>query len=248
MQDIISQIRDFEKKHPQFAVAYGGDGTVLECVEKTHGKKVIFPFRNYALCKKHEHCLEDFLAGKDGPVLKQTQCFLLKYDLKTENAVSKSSDTGIAEVVLKSANATEALRFNVHINGKLALMNVIADGVVIASRYGSTGYFKSLTRTMFTSDALGVAFIAPSQNVSNLVLDCTSRVRLELLRDADVNICVDKMQQSLKLSKSDSMQVVQLQEAVAMFGLDEFHCYECRKLRHSVVEAGVDLQDQYLIG
>lgn len=247
MDEIFSKIREFEKSHPQFAIAYGGDGTVLDCVEKTCGKKAIFPFRNYALCKKHEHCLEDFLAGKDGPDLKQTQCFFMKYELQLKNAIEKIFDRGIAEVVLKSANATEALRFNVHINSKLALMNVIADGVVIASRYGSTGYFKSLTRTMFTTDALGVAFIAPSQNVSNLVLDCTSKVRLELLRDADVSICVDKKQQQLKMSKGDSMQVVQIPESVALFGLEEFHCYECRKLRHSIVEAGVDLQDQYLI-
>lgn len=163
MHDIKSQIALFEKQHPHYAVAYGGDGTVLECVEKNGGKKAVFPFRNYALCSKHSHRLEDFLSGKDGQCsLKQTQCFYMQYSLDTCAKDCKTSDRGIAEVVMKSANATEAMRFNVHVNDKLALVNVVADGIVIASRYGSTGYFKSLTRTMFTSDSIGVAFIAPS--------------------------------------------------------------------------------------
>lgn len=45
------------------------------------------------------------------------------------------------------------------------------------------------------------------------------------------------------MSKDDLMHVEQIPDAVSLFGLDEFHCYECRKLRHSVVEAGVSLQD-----
>lgn len=66
MNDLHDEIRRFEQRFPQYAIAYGGDGTVLECIEKTAGRKAVFPFRNYALCSKHMHRLEDFLSGKDG--------------------------------------------------------------------------------------------------------------------------------------------------------------------------------------
>lgn len=176
-----------------------------------------------------------------------TQCQYVQYQVNAHAGINMQSDKGIAEFMMKSSNATEALRFNVHVNGRLVLMNVIADGVVVATRYGSTGYFKSISRTMFTSDSLGVAFIAPSQNVSNIVLDNTSKVLVELLRDADVLVCIDKKQHQLKMSSGDTIEVMQLEDSVALFGLEEFHCYECRKLRHSVVEAGARLQDQYLV-
>lgn len=247
MNDILQKIADFEKKHANIRISYGGDGTVLSIVERIKTRQSIIPFRNYGLCNKHSSRLDDFLNGKENQSdLKLTRCPFIEYKI-TSSSEDVNTDRGIAEVVFKQANMTEALRFNVYVNGKTYLSNVIADGALICTRYASTGYFKSITRMIFSSDSLGIGFIAPTQGISNLIVKDSDVLRFEFLRDALVNICVDKKQCQHNFVKGESIEVRQLPDAISIFGLAEFHCYECRKNRHSIVEAGVPIQDQYMI-
>jgi NAD kinase len=48
----------------------------------------------------------------------------------------------MSEIVIKSYNITQAIRFNLFINDNLYAQNVIADGVIFSTCLGSTGYFK----------------------------------------------------------------------------------------------------------
>lgn len=66
MFDYREAIAQFEREHKNIAIAYGGDGEVLNVVQRTEGKKAIIPFRNYGLCEKHLLRLDDFLSGKEG--------------------------------------------------------------------------------------------------------------------------------------------------------------------------------------
>ena len=246
MKDYRQQIADFEKAHKNITIAFGGDGEVLNAVKRTEGKKAIIPFRNYGLCEKHESRLDDFLAGKEGQKdLKLQRCPFIEWNLHRSDKLL--SNRGIAEIVFKNADITKALRFNVYVNGNLYLKNVICDAGLVSTRYGSTGYFKSASRCIFSLDGIGVAFVAPTQGISNLVLSNTSRIEFEFVRDAKIVISADTTTETTEVEAGNKLEVRELPDAVSIFGLSEFHCYSCRKKRHSAVEAGVSLQDQYVI-
>ena len=57
------KIAEYEKKTKNIAIAYGGDGTILDVVRQTKGDKAIIPIRNYGICKKHANYLMSILDG-----------------------------------------------------------------------------------------------------------------------------------------------------------------------------------------
>ena len=61
--DEAELIRQFEEQHKDIAIAYGGDGTMLNKVAEVWKKKSIIPVRNYARCSKHAHLLEEICTG-----------------------------------------------------------------------------------------------------------------------------------------------------------------------------------------
>ena len=239
--DYSKAIANYEKQH-KIAIAYGGDGTVLDVVRKTNGKKSIIPIRNYGLCEEHQGMLQKILDGTYDKDLKLTLCPFIRYDF----ANGTSSEKGIAEVTVKNIDPTSALRFNLHVNKKCYMKNVIADGVVFSTSYGSTGYFKSVARCIFNIDAIGVAFIAPTQGVNNLILDCAQAIDLEFVRSADIVVTADKYKDKIHVSPYDRISIERMSEQVSIFGLEEFHCQQCRALRHSSYENGQEIQDMYV--
>ena len=244
VQNLLQQkIAEYEKKTKNIAIAYGGDGTILDVVSQTKGDKAIIPIRNYGLCKKHADYLMSILDGTSDEKLKLTLCPFIEYDFC--NGTSKNR--GIAEVVVKNVDPTCALRFNLYVGDKAYMKNVVADGIIMSTAYGSTGYFKSVARCIFNMDAIGIAFIAPTQGINNIVLDSTSRIKVEFIRSADVIVTADKFKDKLIVKANDFIEVERVPEQVSIFGLDEFHCQECRTLRHSIVEDGVAVQDQYAV-
>ena len=217
------QIAAFEKE-TRMIVAYGGDGTLLEKAKTS--KRPIIPIRNYARCPKHADLLNEILHGLKEMQLKQSRHCFLQY------TAGDATDKGIAELTVKSADPTSALRFNVKINGTIYLENCIADGIIYASELGSHGYWKSITRTIFRGqESVGLGFIAPTYGINNIVLRNTDKVDIEFTRDMPLCFTADKSKQTLSGIKHIAFE--QLVDCVTLFGYDIFCCYECRKLRNS---------------
>ena len=241
-KDLERQIAEYEAKHQNIKIAYGGDGTVLAYVKK-FPKAAIFPFRNYGLCEKHQDRLQKFLDGSENQKdLKQTLCPYLEVD------VNGQVDRGIAEIVVKSYDISTALRFDLFINDKLYMKNVIADGMIVSTKYGSTGYFKSLSRCIFNCEGLGIAFIAPSQGISNLVIDRTSKIKMIFKRDGVISFSADKtVYPQFYVKENEAVKIEEFGGNASIFGLEDFHCQACRTKRHSIYEFGEPIQDQYAL-
>ena len=244
VQNLLQQkIAEYEKKTKNVTIAYGGDGTILDVVRQTKGDKAVIPIRNYGLCKKHSDYLMSILDGTSDEKLKLTLCQFIEYNF----SVAAAKDRGIAEIVVKNIDPTCALRFNLYVGEKAYMKNVVADGIIMSTAYGSTGYFKSVARCIFNMDAIGIAFIAPTQGINNVIVDSTKKIRVEFIRSADIIVTADKAKTTLAVKANDSIDIERVPEQVSIFGLDEFHCQECRTLRHSIIEDGVAVQDQYAV-
>ena len=240
-------IDNFEAKHKDIAIAYGGDGTLLKVADAVGLKKGIIPIRNYARCKEHANLLEDVCLGKETTKelkagLKYTKAPFLEARLIAEGEDSDKTYQGIAEIVLKSFDPTEALRFSVIVNNKTYMKQCIADGVIFASKLGSHGYFKSVTRMLFTDDnAVGLGFIAPTYGICNLVLKMTDNVKIVLERGTTVSLAYDKNFETIALKSGAEIEFSQSCEGVALYGYDIFCCQECRNLRNSTT-----INDKYI--
>lgn len=236
-------IDKFNAENKNWTIAYGGDGTLLKVVEKFGAKKSIIPIRDYARCEKHASLLEDICLGKDTqPHLKHSKAPFLEARIFSPSEDPDETYSGIAEIVLKSYDPTEALRFSVVINNQTYMKQCIADGLIFASKLGSHGYFKSVTRMLFTDDdSVGLGFIAPTYGICNLILKQTDKVCIQLERGTKVSLAYDKNWETIDLPTGAIIDLCQSCEGVSLFGYDIFCCQECRNLRNSTL-----INDKYI--
>ena len=237
-------IDKLQKLHSNVLIAYGGDGTLAsKWREAFDAKKAIWPIRNYGMCQKHEELLKALVEDNELKLkdVKFNQTLHQLAEVHYPFEVDGNKKLALNEIQVKSNDITEALRFDVYVNGKKYYDNVIADGAVFAAPNGATGYWKSVTRTIFR-DGCGLAFIAPTVGISNLVLKPTDLVKLVLVRDASVALSYDKIKVISDVSKGTEIDMNLSVENLAIIGYEQFMCYDCRKNRNSTI-----LQDQYIV-
>lgn len=237
-KDLIDRFNASDaNKH--MVIAYGGDGELLKVVSEVGDSKGIIPIRNYGRCSRHEKILEEIVDWKEDTkrALKYSKHHFIDYALNGQSKIFENQAKGpIAEIVFKCANPTEALRFTVYVNGKQYMKQCIADGVICATSLGSHGYFKSVTRTIFTdNEAIGLGFIAPTYGLCNLVLKDLDAIKIVLERDANVLVTGDKCFKEVNCCKGSELDLQLSVDGIALYGYDIFCCPECRKLRNSTI-------------
>jgi len=220
-------LRAFAEAHPGIELSYGGDGEILNVWRRASLKgKPICPVRNYGRCARHA----DPFKSVDLDKVRGERVVVCELLPKGPGPSFKCD--ALSEVQVKAADVTSALRMDVYVDGTKFCGNVIADGVICSSPFGATGYFSSVARTLFTS-GIGFAFVAPTVGVSNLVLPFGHKVEVRPLRRAEAVVAADKETRRAVIEPGDSLLFYADPHRRAEFvGLEEFHCPECRRLRH----------------
>ena len=239
-------IAKFEAANKNVAVLYGGDGTLVGEWRKYRvrkGGKCLLPVRNYGLCQKHiEFYTKFFNASEDSEEdlsLKQFLFPVLRGEFK-DRGLDNYLDA-LAELTVVNADQTAALRFNIKVNDKPIVENVIANGVIFATKLGSTGYFKSVARPIFTQ-GIGIGFIAPTYSVPNIIVGSADKIQFELVRRAKLVVTADKLKQEVEAEVGWTLEAVDACDNVSVLGYDHFMCPECRKNRNSTL-----VNDNYCI-
>lgn len=146
-------IDKFLARTKDIAVLYGGDGTLVGEWRKFRtrkGGKCLLPVRNYGLCQKHLEFYTKFFTTKDEDPgedisIKQFLFPVLRGEFK-DKGLDNYLDV-LSELTIISADPTQALRFNIKINGKLFGENIIGDGFIASTKLGSTGYYITFMNT-----------------------------------------------------------------------------------------------------
>ena len=205
-------IARFEAANKNVVVLYGGDGTLVGEWRKHYarkGGKCLLPVRNYSLCQKHlEFYTKFFTAREDSEENLSVKQFL--FPLLRGSFKDKGLDNyldALSELTVVNADQTAALRFNIKVNGKPIVENAIANGVIFATKLGSTGYFKSVARTIFTQGN-GVGFINPTYSVPNIVVSSADKIQFELIRRAKLVLTADKLKQEVDAEAGWTLEAV----------------------------------------
>lgn len=243
LKDLITKFGNINK---DVAVLYGGDGTLVGEWRKHRSRKggrCLLPVRNYGLCQKHLEFYTKFFGiqedhndtecdDTDNLSVKQFLFPVLRGEFK-DKGLDNYLDA-LSELSVVGKDPTSALRFNIYVNGKPIVENVIANGVIFATKLGSTGYFKSVARTIFT-EGIGVGFICPTYSVPNIVIGQADKVKFELARRAKLAVTADKLTQEVDAEAGWVLEAMSACDNVSVLGYDHFMCPECRKNRNSTL-------------
>ncbi len=166
------------KKDPDIVISIGGDGTIL-ISERLYPSIPKLAIKTSKTCRKCQYT----------PL--QLKILLEKvkkgdYNIYEENKLeARFNDTrllALNEIQLHNKKPTVALRFSIKA-GAIKESNVIGDGLIIATPFGSTGYYKSVVGKTFKK-GIGVAFNnAHNLNKKGFVVDEKTKINVKILRE-----------------------------------------------------------------
>jgi len=180
---------------PDFIVSYGGDGTVMKSESIYPGTPKIV-LRNSLICKKCSTLSNEEVLDK---VIKQD--YFIENLIKLEAVVKKHVLIGFNEVMVHNKDPRSGIRYSVTINGKKISKEIIGDGVVVATPYGSTGYYRSITDS-FTEVGIGVAFNNSTEQADHMVLKDDSIIELHLSR-GPAEVYADNHHECVEINDGD---------------------------------------------
>lgn len=171
-----SQIKSqFDMVNPEIVVSYGGDGTFMKSEREFPGVPK-FALRKSKICKKCqdigiEEAFKKVSVGE----------YRIIEEIKIESICKGKQIIGMNEIIVHNANPRSAIRYEIFINDKNIGKEIIGDGVVVSTPYGSTGYYKSITGGVFEV-GIGLAFNNSTEQKDHMVIKEDAEIRIKIIR------------------------------------------------------------------
>jgi NAD+ kinase len=180
----------------ELVVTNGGDGTILRAEHLYPGVPKLV-LRGSPICKmclkaSNEEVLTAVAAGK----------YKLKEHLKLEVEAKGERLMGLNDIVIRNREPRHALRYHFWKDGERVGNEIIGDGVVVATPFGSRGYFRSITDAIFDV-GIGVAFNNSTEQTDHLVVGENSELKVELNR-CEAFVYADNQEKWINLEPSDT--------------------------------------------
>ncbi|HYC78370.1 MAG TPA: hypothetical protein VEI02_12155 [Planctomycetota bacterium] len=205
---------------PDVIVAYGGDGTLMGAERDFPGVPKI-GFRRSDSCAKCDRHADDVVLARlaRGKVDEESL-------MKIEGVCRSVRLTAINDIIFRNADPRSAVRFNVFLNDMPVTEEIIGDGLVFATPFGSSAYFRSITRVTLRT-GIGVAFNNCTDFLTHLVLKETETLAVELARGPATLTC-DNDPVQYSIDAGDRLVLRQAEGAARLWCPDTLRCGECR--------------------
>lgn len=167
--------------NPEIVITYGGDGTLVGS-ERDYPGIPKLPLKNSHICTRcvpltPEQTIHAFNEGR------------LKAEKFSKLTVTFNGQTwdALNDAVIRNSLVNVALRFQLFVNSKPLCPEYIGDGVVVATPFGSTGYFQSICHQELASSfgyTLNNVKPLPEKIFDSLPEDAT--ITVKILRESGV--------------------------------------------------------------
>ena len=201
----------YDEECPDFVVSYGGDGMYLMS-ERAHPLIPKVMIRDSKICNKCHDLPLDHILEK----ISKGQCKFEKDQKLMATLPNGETLLCVNEFVIRNEKPTHAYRFDVYINNQLVEKELIGDGLVISTVFGSSGYFYSITRKTFKK-GLGIAFNNLTKPKKPLLLKKTDEIKIVSIRgnttftsdnNSDIHIIKEEETVTFKLSEHYAKRIV----------------------------------------
>jgi NAD+ kinase len=201
-------------------VAYGGDGTFIGAERAAPGLPKL-GLRHDDTCEKCERhndrrILERLLAGE----------LPLATLAKIEARIRDQRVLALNDVIVRNVDPRAAVRFSVALDGEPATEEMIGDGLLVCTPFGSSGYFRSITRCV-TRIGFGIAFNNCTDPLNHLIVSEETTILVDVARGPGV-LAADNDERTLEVVTGDRLQIARARESARVYGIDTLRCPDCR--------------------
>lgn len=206
--------------HPEVIVAYGGDGTLIgaERAWPEVPKLGIRTDDTCLKCARHEDAVVlDRL--RNGTVEEQRL-------LKLEGEFRNHMLSALNDIIFRNADPRAAVRFVVSLNGMPVTEEVIGDGLVVATPFGSSAYFRSVTRVAIRC-GIGIAFNNCTDFLHHLVMAENETLTIDITRGPATLTC-DNDPSLIPVETGDRITIRRAEGAARLLAVDTLRCTDCR--------------------
>jgi NAD kinase len=205
---------------PDLIVTHGGDGTLIGAEREWPGipKLAFRDGESTVKCERHDD--DDILARLVRGQLKATEL------MKVTAEVGSRELRGVNDVILRNRDVRSSVRFAVSVNGEAVSDENIGDGLVIATPFGSSAYFRSITHATIRC-GIGVAFNNCTEFVNHLVLAEDDVIQVRIVR-GPAEVCADNDPDVLAVEAGDEILVRRSTKRAIVLGVDALRCGSCR--------------------
>ena len=186
-------------KNPDFVISYGGDGTHMMAEHAYPGIPKIL-LKDSLICKKcspltNEQVLKKVIDGR----------YQVENLMKLEVSALGKTLVAMNDVILHNKDSRHAIRYNIAINEKSLGKEVIGDGVIVATPFGSTAYYRSITDSYFEV-GIGVAFNNSTEQSDHVVLKEDSVITITIAR-GDAVVYADNQEDEIIVSEKSEITI-----------------------------------------
>jgi len=199
-------------KNPDMVISLGGDGTYLSCERKFPCIPKIL-IKESKVCKK---CNKETLKS----IIKEIKHdhISFKKEPKLEMQKGKKKLIAINEISIRNKDPKTAIRFKIKINKKKISDEFIGDGVVIATPFGSTGYFYSITKKTFKK-GIGIAFNNITVKKQPIIAKAHAEIAITVTRGT-ATLSADNNPFTLSVKENQTIKIKQQKNTAAIIKLN----------------------------
>jgi len=185
------------EKDPEFIICYGGDGTLMRA-ETAYPRIPKILLRDSAICKKcstlsNEEVLKKIIQGE------YAREKLWKLEATAKGTTLKATN----DIIVHNQNPRHGIRYLITLNGKAFGKEVIGDGVVVSTPFGSTAYYRSITDSYFEV-GIGLAFNNSTEQADHIVLKENSIIELTVTR-GPADVFADNFEEQIELQDGEKV-------------------------------------------
>ena len=210
---------------PDVVISNGGDGALLGA-ERAYPGIPKLGLRNSKTSNRHKDTdtakvLRDLVEGK----LKEQRFLKLQAEVKGQTLI------GLNDIILHNRILSSAVRYEVKINGRNHMGEIVGDGLIVATPFGSSAYYRSITHSIFQV-GVGLAFNNSIEPVNHLVLREDSVIEATILR-GPAQVAADNDPNFIDLERGDSVTVRKSSTEARILSIDTLRGSQFHLLNHT---------------
>ncbi|MCX7047174.1 MAG: hypothetical protein NTX50_17010 [Candidatus Sumerlaeota bacterium] len=210
-----------DAEYPDVIISHGGDGALLGAERDYPGVPKLALRLDSECVKCDQHATEHILAQLAAGRLKRTEIVKLRADTRYGRR------TGINDIVIRNTNMLSAVRYKVWIGGELYSEELVGDGLIATTPFGSSAYYRTITHGTIRT-GIGLAFNNSTEPVDHIVLSENENVRILITR-GPAAMGADNDPRLIDLTEGDEVIIQRDHQFATVLAVETLLCNHCSR-------------------